>query len=257
MALDKLPHIVLTDPPETSLYITTTTGRGGEPSPSRDRIPHGGYLRNRLNLAWQQAEHEQAVSHSTRSGIYIEFKSDPNSELVLKSLENLPGHIRLLNVLEKKETVTSVNDGNNTQQTITYATVFVPHTQKKFFLDKLEQYLNEDTLKGKPKNANLIDSIADIRKALLVDSFWSDNVDLVPVDAPEWVEVWLSSHATEILNVFEELLVDQQIQARDGYIKFPERTVKVIHANRTQLENLTRLSDHIAEYRELTVSPLD
>ncbi len=251
MALGKLPHIVLTDPPETSLYTTTKTGRDEKASPSRNRIPHGQYLQNQLNIAWQQAEYDQAVSHSTRNGIYIEFKSDPNSELELMSLENLPKRIRLLNVREKIETVVSGDSGEETQKTITYATVFVPHTQKNFFLDRLEKYVksvNEGVPEDKPDNAKLVDSIADIRQALL-DSFWVDVADLLPADTPEWVEVWLSSHALDVINGFEKLLTEQQIQARDGYIKFPERVVKVIYASWAQLEKLTALSDYIAEYR--------
>lgn len=247
MALERLPHIVLTDPPKTNIYTRPPRRVEEQNGPSRVRIPHGQYLQKQLNLAWQEAEDEQAVSYSARCGIYLEFKSDPNSELELKRLENLPKRIRLLNV--RKKTVMLDNDGGETQQTTIYATVFVPHTQKRFFLDKLEKYLNENTAKGKPKNSKLVDSIADIRKALLVDSFWIDIDELVPADNPEWVEVWLSSDAEEIIRSFEELLNEQQIQARDGYIKFPERAVKVICANRTQLEKLTLFSDYIAEYR--------
>jgi len=249
VALERLPHIVLTLPPETSLYTTTTRGGGGKADLFRDRIPHGQYLQNQLNTAWQQAEDEQAVSHSTRSGIYLEFESDPDTELVIQSLEDLGKRIRLLNVREKTETVMSEEDGTQVQQTTTYATVFVPHKQKKLFLDKLEKYLKEDTKKGVPKNAKLVESIADIRKALLIDSFWSDLVELVPADDPEWVEVWLSSDAVDVINGFDELLAEQHIESRDGYIKFPERVVKVICASKAHLEKLTELSDHIAEYR--------
>lgn len=249
MALERLPHIILSDSPEISLYTTTGSVVNNKAGPLRDRVPHGQHLQTRLNLAWKQAEDEQAVSHATRSGVYLEFKSDPNSELELKSLENLPKRIRLLNVREKTETLASGDDGIISPQTTIYATVFVPHTEKKFFLDKLEKYVSEISKNGRPKNAKLIDSIADIRKALLVDSFWSDIAELVPADDPEWVEVWLSSHGADIIHDFEKLLSEQNIEARDGNIKFPERTVKVIRANRIELEKLTESSDHIAEYR--------
>jgi len=45
------------------------------------------------------------------------------------------------------------------------------------------------------------------------------------------------------------LLSELEIHFRAGYIKFPERTVKVIYANKSHLETLTIRSDHIAEYR--------
>lgn len=248
MALKKLPHIVLTNPPETSLYTTTVSPRTNTLNPSRDRIPHGQYLKDQLDLAWQQSEEEQAVSHVTRNGIYLEFKSDPDSELALKSLENLPKRIRLLNV-RKKEELASVQDDEVSPQTTTYATVYVPHKHKKFFLNRLQQYISEDTDSGKPKNAALVDSISGIRKALLVDSFWNDSAELAPKDNSEWIEVWISSHDEEIIKSFEQLLTEHDIGAREGSIPFPERTVKVIFANNEQLKALTERSDHIAEYR--------
>jgi len=246
VALGKLPHIILNDPPETSLYTTTSLARGGKTRPSRDRIPHGQYLQGQFNLAWQQAEEEQhAVSHSTRSGIYLEFKSDPDSELNLKSLENLPKRIRLLNVREEVET----GGDEGAEKIVMLATIFVPHAEKNFFLEKLEKYLDENTSKGKPRNAELVDRISAIRKAIL-DSFWCDMAELLPADDPEWVEVWLSGDKEEVILDFEGLLSELEIHFRAGYIKFPERAVKVVFANRSQLEELTDLSDHIAEYRK-------
>ncbi len=235
---NNLSHIVLTKLPESSLYTSTSNGRGDKAAPLRDRIPHGHYLTQQLSAAWKQSVDEHAVKHATRNGVYLEFKSDDGYALELKSLENLAKRIRLLNVREKPE------------QGIMYATVYVPHKEKAYFVKKLESYIKETSQKGKPKNAQLVNSIADIRKALLVDSFWSDQAELVPDKNPVWVEVWLSSHARGVISGFEELLKQQKIEARPGFIKFPERVVKVIFANHTQLEQLTELSDHIAEYRK-------
>ena len=249
MTLEKLPHIILLTPPVVSLYKTTKSPRGDKNIPARDRVSHGQYLRSKLKTAWQEAENEQAVSHVTRNGVYLEFKSDPNSELVLHSLENLSKNIRLLNVRSQLETLETGEIGSISEKTTIFATVYVPHSQKKYFLDKLDKYQNEDTQKGKPKNAELINSISDIRKALLVESFWSDQKELVPEDKPEWVEVWLSSHTEDVLTGFEALIEEYGIQFRASSVKFPERRVKVILANKTQLSSLTELSDFIAEYR--------
>ena len=247
MPIGKLPHIVLTVPPEVNAY-TTPNGGGNSVAPLREREPHGQFLQKQLRVAWESAEEEQAVSFCTRNGIYLEFASDPDFELNLKSLENITNRIRLLNVRKKSKPVAAFSDEDKNQKVI-YATVYVPHNKKKFFLDKLKEYVNEETPKGKPKNAKLVDSIADIQKALGVDSFWVDSADLVPIDDPEWVEVWLSSDTDDVICSFENLLADLSIQDRDGHIKFPERTVKVIYANRAQLEKLIQLSDYIAEYR--------
>jgi len=249
VTLEKLPHIILSTPPDVSLYKTAKSPRGDKSIPPRDRVSHGQYLQGKLTTSWQEAENDQAVSHVTRNGIYLEFKSDPDSDLELQSLENLSKKIRLLNVREQLETLEPSDAGEDSKQTTVFATVYIPHSQKRYFLDKLEKYQNEDTRTGKPKNANLINSISDIRKALLVESFWIDQKELAPEEDPEWIEVWLSSHAEDVLASFEVILEEQGIQSRAGSVKFPERIVKVILANKTQLSKLTELSDYIAEYR--------
>lgn len=250
VAKDKLPHIVLTDKPETSLYTTTSSGGHGEPNPIRDRVVHGQYLQSKLNQAWEESEDEQqAVKHNTRTGIYLEFASDPESDLELKSLENIPKQIRLLNV--RKEVTTKIVDTEKTKQTTTYATIYIPHKEKSFFLERLEDYLNKekDSEKGNPRNSKLLDSISDIRKVIL-SSFWSDLSEPIPDNEPEWVEIWLSSHEEEVIGRFQDLLTEINIPVRDGVIKFPERAVIVAFANNKQLEELILLSDHIAEYRK-------
>ena len=125
----------------------------------------------------------------------------------------------------------------------------MPHDKKGHFLKKLDEYATKDTKYGKPKNADLVNSIADIRKALLVDSFWQDNTDLIPMDEPEWCEIWLSSDEEEVLLRFQALLKKLEFEAKEGVVRFPERTVKVVKVNRHQLERLNALSDDIAEYR--------
>lgn len=72
---------------------------------------------------------------------------------------------------------------------------------------------------------------------------------MIPTQHREWIEVWLSNHSADVIHGFETLLDEHQIQSRFGYIKFPERAIKVIFADHKELEKLTLLSDHIAEYR--------
>ena len=250
MADKRLPHITLTKPPETTLYTTSTPGRGSEPvNPIRDRGYHGNFLLGQLKQAWEQTEHERVVSHTTRNGVYLEFKSDADFDLATKSLEDLSKKIRLLNVRRLSEFVADEETGVPTEKITTFATVYVPNAEKKFFLNKLEKYLHENTPTNKPSNGALVESIADVRKALLAVSFWCDSSDLIPTQQREWIEVWLSNHSADVIHGFESLLDEHQIQSRFGCIKFPERAIKVIFADHKELEKLTLLSDHIAEYR--------
>lgn len=237
---ERLPHIFLSEPPGVEAFTSPASFGAEKRIPHRDRNIHSNYLTRRYNDALREAEAEQAVYHSERSGVYIEFKSDPGADLVIKSLEDLRSKkVRLLNVRTEEE------EG----QTVTYATVYVAHDKKRHFLEKIEAYASEETSKGKPKYAYLIQSIADLRKALLIESFWQDDRSLIPSDEKEWCEVWLSSDTDEVRQRFEELLRNEGIESASGFIRFPERTVIAIKANRRDLERLTSISDDIAEYR--------
>jgi hypothetical protein len=239
LTINKYRHIFLHEAPGTFQFTKPTKHGSSRFIPDRDPASHSATLIKKFNDAWMHAEDEQAVLHRTRNGVYIEFISDPDAYLVTKSLEEMrTKKIRLLNVrTEEKE-----------DEEITYATVYVAHDKKRYFLDKIEAYAI-DTADGKRKNARLVNSIADLRKALLVESFWIDSRELIPADEKVWCEVWLGSDDTVVLGDFEILLEQENIQASAGFIRFPERMVKVILANRHDLETLTKNSDYIAEYR--------
>ncbi|NOK63926.1 MAG: S8 family peptidase [Chloroflexi bacterium AL-W] len=252
MAINNLPHIVITIPPKPLSFTSTSRGGPGKSIPQRDRQSHSAFLQKQFQKAWQAAEDErtQVAAYTTRTGVYLEFKSYPNVELITKSLEDMHSkQVRLLNV--RQEEITALNESTDEIEShiITYATVFVANDKIQYFLKKLEDYKEKTLSSGKPKNANLINSIADLYKALLVESFWQDAKELIPSDNPEWCEVWLSSETDEIIERFNQLLNQQNINAKSNVIRFPERAVKLIQANRSQLEQLTRLSDDIAEYR--------
>jgi len=103
---------------------------------------------------------------------------------------------------------------------------------------------------GKPKNANLINSIAEIHNALYIEAFWQGDKKDIPGEEPQWCEVWLNSDKPDVRKRFDKLTERQNIIQKSGFIKFPERTVNLIFSNNRQLEDLTRLSDDIAEFRK-------
>lgn len=240
MANEQYNHIILQTPPEKNTFTTHKAG-GGRPSiPNRERIPHSAFLRERLQEAWQSSLDAQMVYHVSIHGIYLEFKSEPGYDLITKSLESMRAKdqdkwIRLLNIHEEDDTQ--------------YATVFVPKNKEDFFLKRIEKYATEiDKRSGKPKNISLINSLSDIRQVRL-ESFWQDDKKLIPDDTPQWCEIWLSSDSDEVLTSFENILNENDIRYKSGSIRFPERRVKMVYVNRTQLEMLSSQSPDIAEYR--------
>lgn len=239
MPRERYRHIFLEGPTRTQGFTNPRRGGPIPEIPPRQRSQHSNYLRQRLDEAWAEVEQQrQAVAHVERRGAYIDFVSEPGFELVLKSLEARQTGIRLLNVRRE--------GADQDQQT--FATVYVPHHQRGYFLRKINAYSAEETKTGKPKNQKLVDSISDIRCAVL-ESFWQDDRALMPGDSPLWTEVWLSSDQDSIIEQFEALLRKHQIDKAEGVIKFPERAVLMISANRDQLHHLITLSDDIAEFR--------
>lgn len=251
MAERFLPHLLLRTPPHTQAFTATSGGGQARAIPPRDnRQQHSNYLRRRLDEARLEAEHELTAYHATRTGIYLEFKGEPGYELVTKSLDDMrSGQIRLLNVRTEEETVQNLETDEPEIKATVYATVYVAKDQVDRFTQKLVEYAEKERDSGKPYHADFVNSIADLRKALLVESFWTDDRSVIPQERAEWCEVWLRGDDASILQNFEQLLQQQQIEVKPGFIHFPERMVKVIQANRSQLEQLTRLSDDIAEYR--------
>jgi hypothetical protein len=244
MAGERFSHLFLPGPSDTREDYSSPR-RGGDSPRLRvqDRPTHAEYVKQRLEAAWQTAEVRQAVAHADRHGVYLEFSSEPGFDLVLKSLEAYRSGIRLLNV--KK-------DGPEGGET-TRATVFVPKSKSGYFLRRTVAYATKNNRPRKdgtttPKHADLINSIGDIRAAI-VESFWQDARVRLPGDRPEWVEVWLSSEDLGAIEAFESLCRERNLKLGEGRLTFPERTVMLVLANNSQLGDLIERSDDIAELR--------
>ena len=116
MANTGYEHIFLGQEYFERLNYTSPSRGGGRDIPRREVSSHGERLRSRLDSAWQQAEQETAERHAvalpTRSGVYLEFRSDPGAELVSKSLEDRGRGIRLLSVRTCHRTTETIRTGN-------------------------------------------------------------------------------------------------------------------------------------------------
>lgn len=245
MPNERFPHLFLPGPTETrDDYSNPRRGGDGPRLKDQDRLTHAVHVQNALKNAWHTAEERQAVAHADRHGVYLEFVSEPGFDLVLKSLESRKAGIKLLNVH------TEVCEAEET----TRATVFVPRDKSAHFLKKVTAYATEDNSPRKdgtttPRHAPLVESIGDVRTAMLESSFWQDSPGRIPGIDPDWIEVWLSSEDLGAIETFKTLCRDQQIELGHGHLTFPERTVILVLANRSQLEALIEHSDTIAEFR--------
>ncbi len=214
--------------------------------PARERISHGDRLRKQWESIWtkakEQKESRSVVSMPTKDGVYIEFEGAPGHVLVSKSLEDRRTGIRLLNVY-------TVRSESEPSQEIERATLFIPLGKHDHFLKKINEYTREETKKGKPKNADLVESMEYMRLAVL-ESFWRDDLSLLPQRTTAvWCEIWLQGTSEDVERRFRETAaaMDFEVQARS--IRFPERTVLLARATREQLARLIEISPDIAEFR--------
>lgn len=215
--------------------------------PIRDRATQSQKLLNQFDAIWQQkAELQQergAEQISTREGTYISFTSAADHDLITKSLEDLRKGIRLLNIKE-------IPIGDQTQ---IRATVYVPSGKEGHFIAKIQKYQQEETAKGQPKNAPLVNSIEDVSIALL-EGLWTDKPQLIPTDTAKWSEAWLNVNTKENqeheqIAQFLATLDNIGITYKHNSIIFPERAVLLVDANREQLVELMLQSDLLAEFR--------
>lgn len=245
MAEARFPHLFLRGPSDQREdYSSPRRGGDGPRLRAQDRPTHAQHVRTALETAWRKAADRQAVAHSTRQGVYLEFVSESGFDLVLRGLESRRAGIKLLNVR------TEGPEGSE----ITRATVFIPQDKSAHFLQKAIHYATLDNPPKKdgtttPKNAPLIESIGDVRAAILESSFWQDSRARLPGESPEWVEAWLSSEDLGVIEAFDHICGQLGIECGEGTLTFPERTVRLILANRQQLESLIEHSDFIAEFR--------
>lgn len=215
--------------------------------PKRDDvIAHAKYIERKLNECYERSDQQkQAAAIKYKNGTYLEFSSAPGFNMATKSLENRNHGIRLLNIKNIENA-----DKTNTIK----ATVYIPDSEKSFFLKKVEDYANVEKISntGKPKNNDLISSINDIKIAI-VESFWTGKFSDMPNDVPLWCEVWLRYENDDnyklIHSKFDVCCSDLHIETDNKKIKFPERTVRLIKATKQNLIDLISSCEYVAELR--------
>ena len=247
--MNKYKHIILPETIKKALkYSPRGSGGGGLSIPVRNRQAHAEYLQRKFDAArvddTNVKQQMEAISLPARSGIYLEFASAPNYDLVSKSLEDQKAGIRLLNIRQ-------VKTEDNQEQT--FATIYIPHGKENRLLEKLHKYATEELRNGKPKNDTLFRSIENINVALL-KALWTDRHEDFPTDHNDWYEVWIRTSVTEDIvnqhNRFIDSLQSLDIHFKeDSVLTFPERTVFLVYANIDALTKLLGCSDQLAELR--------
>ncbi|WP_210151373.1 S8 family peptidase [Chryseobacterium scophthalmum] len=163
-----------------------------------------------------------------------------------------------INKLENNIHLKTIKDANKKGIVQTKATISLPVGQEDYFIAESQRLFPESKVTISPHNADLVNSIEDVGQALL-ESFWMDNIELIPDGYSKWCEVWLNINTKQNLErqqieQFLSILGNIGIEAKyhaNGLeiIIFPERAVLLIKANQSQLVELILQSDLLAEFR--------
>jgi len=242
--MNEVRHLFPKDTARAEQYTYPGSGRDNLRLPDRDdREGHGQKLIGAIRSVEQEvkAQAERAPSKKHPKGIVVDFQSDPGFELKLDSLDSRQRGCEL-------ELLNSRVDNDN----VMHATVFVPEGSIGAFVRKFESYTKEDTKKGRPKNRKLVESITDLRRAVLETSFWNDTSEFPSDrDEPLWWEVWLrkTTDPHDVADQFREEAKAAGIQVGEREIRFPERRVLLARATVQQWTAFVNLFDILAELR--------
>lgn len=238
--MSDLNHIFLIGN-NTSLPYSTYGGGEFHYKDGRDRREHGLGVKS----SFTSAVSEFTDGNEEYEFVYIEFESALNFELAFDSFEDTAGNYRLASC--KAEFITG-SDGN--QQIVYKIAVYLNKKAVSNFLNKVEKYLTEETITGKPKNQNLIANIENIRAATL-ESFWQEpEIDFPSSNVSVWWEVWFSGADKEVVQETLNSLATDSLLTNNRLLVFPENTVGLIKATPEELGERLLYVDNLAEIRK-------
>jgi len=239
-------HFILNGVTSTERYQAPRQMVESSIIPTRDRQCHGSALLSQIEslkplFNESRSAHEQA-GFDTGSGLMIEFEGFDDIELAFNSLSRENQGIELLNVRKDPENEHKIS-----------ATVFVPDGKLVKFENIITAYLEERCDRnGKPRDhRKLIDTIQDIRAASL-RALWTDDFEVFPVAGESlWWEVWLPirNDRTGVVSRFKTLAESQGLSVAPGEIRFPERSVLLIHASPEDMQRSMMTLNSVAELR--------
>ena len=253
--MDRYDNVFLSDTAKTYDFSSTPKPGGKLLIPFRtNRQSHS----DKLVAQFREAQNhfnsytpEQVAAISYNTGTYVEFVGAENCDLVTKSLEDNRQGIKLLNVRD----VVSEYDENHIPKIITKATVFIPTGKEDVFIKKITDFATKQTKSGKPKNNDLVSSIESISDAIKISSFWVGRPTEMPNETKRWYELWVDVDEENFdiilqntFNIFNDLNLEHRQETE--YIRFPERLVLPVFANRLELLSLIKQGITIAEIRK-------
>lgn len=212
-------------------------GGGGKSSRiERNNVDHGRYLLEQI-----QKFQEEGSKIYTSEGMNLTFTAQNDVGFPYQSLEDKKTNIEIMNVRRSEENKT------------VSVTVFVPTKGKEVIPKKIGKYQSgEKDPKGNLKHRTLIEPLSGISLSKIED-LWLDKAEMPDNNCVIWCEVWFSTTFVEDVGNLNEKIHEfallHQIEVDERKINFPSRVVKLVRANREQLEKFIYAGFRVAELR--------
>jgi hypothetical protein len=238
-------HIIVATPPEAEGFTSRRTGRTRPFNRPADRVQHAERLAEGLTSAVQQVTARRAAEGAAPEGILVQFEAPPDVDLKLESLESKRAGIELRAVHRARPAPD--------QPPAELATVFIPQGQVQYFLNRFQQYANENTASGLPKNRDLVDRIRSIHMATL-RALWTDDQTEFPAEgALTWREVWLRRDEAvpgAELERLQAFAATHNLTVGTRRLVFDDRSVCLVRATALQLSASVDVLRDLAELRK-------
>jgi hypothetical protein len=239
-------HILVALPPEAEGFTSRRSGRAKPFDRPADRVQHAQRLTQGLTTAADEAAARRAAEGAAPAvGILVQFEAPPGVDLKLESLENKHAGIEVRGVHRSRP--------SDDQPYVETATVFIPERKVGHFLNRFQQYANENTAKGQPKHRELVDRIQSIRMATLRALWTDDQAEFPAENALTWWEVWLrrdDGAAGAEIERLETFAAAHNIALGTRHLLFDDRTVCLVHATAEQLSASVDVLGDLAELRK-------
>lgn len=242
------PHLFYNNIEKHNYFASS--GGGSPYLTPKDRSEHGKKLILQYDEALNILNEKQNISSDSQDkvnpltsekGIFLSIVSDNGTELDVEKFDNKSFKLKTLKLEEG-------------QQVLTF---YTSNEKKDVFRSRIEQFINDDTRGGKPKNRPMLNNIFLIRPSTLED-LWTDDISLLPKDSESIIkcEAWVTFDDEEARNNFLKK-IDEKLYSyiSKSYITLPTVTIFKISANRNQIEGLIAENPDIVELRISSENP--
>ncbi len=192
---------------EAERFRPVVTARGKRPSDVADRRTHAeGVLRQLGDLGVAEG----------RPGVYVEIIGRPDEPIDADKFDK--SGLTLLKVQQARA-----------EGAAGELVFFAPRAALETVAKKVEAFRDENTPRGRPKNADLVQSIGSLRRASL-RSLWRGPKAAFPAERQvpvDW-EVWLK---TEAVDEFLAAVRSAKVPISGDRLTFPEQTVVQVTAS--------------------------